>query len=113
MTALETSLGAMLTTREERYNCHHKTGCLPNSKNNQACHDGNVYSKDGQPKDGHAVASKSQDNEGSMELDTHANTCVACSNMVALNLTSKVVSVSPFRKSEFKIVAHRDCCNSL
>jgi hypothetical protein len=56
---------------------------------------------------------KSQDNEGSMELDTHANTGVACSKMVALNLTGKVVSVSPFRKSEFKIVAHRDCCNSL
>lgn len=40
--------------------------------------------------------------EGRMELDTHADTCVAGNNTVVLDLTGKVVSVSPFCESEFK-----------
>ncbi|KAI2497148.1 hypothetical protein MHU86_17351 [Fragilaria crotonensis] len=39
---------------------------------------------------------------GRMELDTHADTCVAGSNTVVLDLTGKVASVSPFCDSEFK-----------
>lgn len=40
--------------------------------------------------------------EGRMELDTPADTCVAGSNTVVLDLTGKVASVSPFCDSEFK-----------
>ncbi|KAI2491468.1 Reverse transcriptase (RNA-dependent DNA polymerase) [Fragilaria crotonensis] len=39
--------------------------------------------------------------EGRMELDTHADTCVAGSNTVVLDLTGKV-AVSPFCDSEFR-----------
>ena len=45
----------------------------------------------------------SHDNiEGRMELDTHADTCVAGSNTVVLDLTGKVASVSSFCDSEFQ-----------
>ena len=36
-----------------------------------------------------------------VELDTHADTCVAGSNTVVLDLTGKMVSVSPFCESEY------------
>jgi hypothetical protein len=41
-------------------------------------------------------------NAGRMELDTHADTGVAGSNTVVLDLTGKVATVSPFCDSEFK-----------
>ena len=34
--------------------------------------------------------------EGRLELDTHADTCVAGANTVVLDLTGKHVSVTPF-----------------
>ena len=40
--------------------------------------------------------------EGRMELDTHADTCVAGSNTEFLDLTGRVASVSPFCDSEYK-----------
>ena len=42
-----------------------------------------------------------QSMEGRVELDTHADTCVAGSNTVVLDLTGKLVSVSPFCEDEF------------
>jgi ribosomal protein L19E len=46
--------------------------------------------------------SQSQGAEGRSELDTHADTCVAGSNTVVLDLTgNKTVSVAPFCESEF------------
>ena len=39
--------------------------------------------------------------EGRTELDTHADTCVAGSNTVVLDLTGKTVSVPPFCEAEF------------
>ncbi len=44
------------------------------------------------------------DVEGRVELDTHADTCVAGSNTVVLDLTGKVVSVSPFCDSEYQSI---------
>ena len=39
--------------------------------------------------------------EGRMELDTHADTCVAGANTVVLDLTGKQVSVTPFCEEEY------------
>lgn len=39
-----------------------------------------------------------------VELDTHADTCVAGSNTVVLDLTGKVVTVAPFCQSEYQPV---------
>ncbi len=44
------------------------------------------------------------DDEGRVELDTHADTCVAGSNTVVLELTGKVVSVSPFCDSQYQSI---------
>ena len=45
--------------------------------------------------------SQSNSAAGRMELDTHANTCVAGANTVVLDLTGKTVSVAPFCEAEF------------
>ena len=43
-------------------------------------------------------------NEGRVELDTHADTCVAGSNTVVLDLTGKTVTVLPFCETEFDAI---------
>ena len=40
--------------------------------------------------------------EGRLELDTHADTCVAGANTVVLDLTGKHVSVTPFCEEEYE-----------
>jgi hypothetical protein len=45
------------------------------------------------------------DDECRVELDTHADTCVAGSNTAVLDLTGKVVSVSPFCDTEYESIA--------
>ena len=40
-----------------------------------------------------------------MELDTHANTCVAGANTVVLDLTEKHVSVTPFCEEEYEPIS--------
>ena len=45
-----------------------------------------------------------QDATNRVELDTHADTCVAGSNTVVLDLTGKSVSVSPFCETEYNSI---------
>jgi hypothetical protein len=45
-----------------------------------------------------------QDTTNRVELDTHADTCVAGSNTVVLDLTGKLVSVSPFCEAEYNSI---------
>ena len=45
-----------------------------------------------------------QDATNCMELDMHANTCVAGSNTVLLDLTGKSVSVSPFCEAQYNSI---------
>jgi hypothetical protein len=45
-----------------------------------------------------------QSMKGRIELDTHADTCVAGNNTVVLDLTGKVVTVSPFCEEEFESI---------
>ena len=45
-----------------------------------------------------------QDANNCVELDTHADTCVAGSNTVVLDLTGKSVSVSPFCETEYNSI---------
>ena len=42
--------------------------------------------------------------EGRLELDTHADTCVAGANTVVLDLTGKHVSVTPFYEEEYELI---------
>ena len=46
----------------------------------------------------------SDDAVGRLELDTHADTCVAGANTLVLDLTGKTVSVSPFCESEYEAI---------
>lgn len=45
------------------------------------------------------------DSGARMELDTHADTCVAGANTVVLDTTGKTVSVSPFCDSQYEAIA--------
>jgi hypothetical protein len=47
---------------------------------------------------------KDINNEGRLELDTHADTCVAGANTVVLDLTGKHVSVTPFCEDEHELI---------
>ena len=46
----------------------------------------------------------SDDAGGRLELDTHADTCVAGANTMVLDLTGKTVSVTPFCESEYEAI---------
>ena len=48
---------------------------------------------------------RDMNSEGRLELDTHADTCVAGANTVVLDLTGKQVSVTPFCKEEYELIA--------
>jgi hypothetical protein len=57
-----------------------------------------VMRMDVTPKDNFALG-------GRVELDTHADTCVAGTNTIVLDLTGKTVSVSPFCDSQYESIA--------
>ena len=48
---------------------------------------------------------RDMNSEGCLELDTHADTCVARANTVVLDLTGKQVSVTPFCEEEYELIA--------
>jgi hypothetical protein len=50
--------------------------------------------------------------EGRLELDTHADTCVAGANTVVIDLTGNHVCFTPFCEEEYDLISKNTNCNS-